>query len=62
MSKTKAFICSALLMIVILTLLIVSMLIESNGFSLYRFLTGWITGMYIADKTIDFYFWLQKDE
>lgn len=62
MSKTKAFICSVLLMVVILTLLIVFVFIESNGFSLYRFVTSWITGVYIADKTIDFYFWLQKDE
>lgn len=63
MSKTKAFICLALLMVVIVVLIFVTTFIEAKyNVPLYRFITSWITGMYLGDKLFDFYKWLRTDK
>ena len=62
MSRLKAFICSALLMIVIFTLLFAT--IQVNGahdISLFYVTTSTITGLWVSDKVVAFYKWLRKD-
>lgn len=61
MSKLKAIICTILLFIVIFALLFVTNFIcGAHGENLFRFITAWITGMYLGDKCSDFYEWLLR--
>ena len=61
MSRGKAIICSALLMIVMFTLLFATIFIKgAHDISLYYVVVSGITGMWISDKTVDFYKWLRK--
>ena len=60
-SKVKAIICSALLMIVTFILLFATIFIKgAHDISLYYVVVSGITGMWISDKTVDFYKWLIK--
>ena len=62
MSKVKAIICSALLMIVMFILLFATIFVRgAHDISLYYVVVSGITGMWISDKTVDFYKWLRKD-
>ena len=61
MSKVKAIICSALLMIVMFILLFATIFVRgAHDISLYYVVVSGITGMWISDKTVDFYKWLRK--
>ena len=61
MSKVKAIICSALLMIVTFILLFATIFVRgTHDISLYYVVVSGITGMWISDKTVDFYKWLRK--
>ena len=60
-SKVKAIICSALLMIVMFILLFATIFVRgAHDISLYYVVVSGITGMWISDKTVDFYKWLRK--
>ena len=62
MSRGKAIICSALLMIVMFTLLFATIFVRgSHDISLYYVVVSGISGMWIADKVVYFYKWLRKD-
>lgn len=61
MSKTKAIICTVLLMIVVLILLVATINIEGvYGINLFDWLTAIMAGCWLSDRTEDFYKWLQK--
>ena len=61
MSKVKAIICAALLMIVMFILLFATIFVRgAHDISLYYVVVSGITGMWISDKTVDFYKWLRK--
>jgi hypothetical protein len=61
LSKVKAIICSALLMIVMFILLFATIFVRgAHDISLYYVVVSGITGMWISDKTVDFYKWLRK--
>jgi hypothetical protein len=61
MSKVKAIICSALLMIVMFILLFATIFVRgAHDISLYYVVVSGITGMWISDKAVDFYEWLRK--
>ena len=62
MSRGKAIICSALLMIVMFTLLFATIFVRgAHDISLYHVIVSGISGMWIADKVVYFYKWLRKD-
>ena len=62
MSRGKAIICSALLMIVMFTLLFATIFVRgAYDISLYYVVVSGISGMWIADKVVYFYKWLRKD-
>ena len=62
MSKVKAIICTALLYIVIFTLLIVAICVDgAYGINLFHFIMFLVAGMYIGDRCFEFYEWLRKD-
>ena len=61
MSRGKVIICSALLMIVMFALLFATIFVRgAHDISLYYVVVSGITGMWISDKTVDFYKWLRK--
>ena len=61
MSRGKAIICSALLMIVMFALLFATIFVRgAHDISLYYVIVSGISGMWISDKTVDFYKWLRK--
>ena len=61
MSRGKAIICSALLMIVMFALLFATIFVRgAHDISLYYVVVSGITGMWISNKTVDFYKWLRK--
>lgn len=61
MSRGKAIICSALLMIVMFALLFATIFVRgAHDVSLYYVVVSGITGMWISDKIVDFYKWLRK--
>ena len=61
MSRTKAIVCSVLLLIVIFGALFVLISIDEIGFTIFHHITAWITGVWLGDKVEDFYKWLRKD-
>ena len=62
MSRGKAIICSALLMIVMFALLFATIFVRgAYDISLYYVIVSGISGMWIADKVVYFYKWLRKD-
>ena len=62
MSRGKAIICSALLMIVMFALLFATIFVRGvHDISLYYVIVSGISGMWIADKVVYFYKWLRKD-
>ena len=62
MSRGKAIICSALLMIVMFALLFATIFVRgAYDISLYYVVVSGISGMWIADKVVYFYKWLRKD-
>ena len=61
MSRGKAIICSALLMIVMFALLFATIFVRgAHDISLYYVIVSGISGMWIADKVIYFYKWYQE--
>ena len=61
MSKVKAIICSVLLSIVIFAFYFLMEFIKiPQELSLFYFITCAITGIWTAEKIIDFYDWLRK--
>ena len=62
MSRVKAIICSALLMIVMFALLFVTIFVRgTHDISLYYIVVSGISGLWISDKVVYFYKWLRKD-
>ena len=59
MSKVKAFICAALLTIVIFTVFFIIIINQSE---LYEVISGCALGAWTADKIYDFYKWLVKEK
>ena len=61
MSRGKATICSALLMIVMFALLFATIFVRgAHDISLYYVIVSGISGMWIADKVVYCYKWLRK--
>lgn len=61
MSRGKAIICSALLMIVMFALLFATIFVKgAHDISLYYVVVSGVSGMWIADKVVYFYKWLRK--
>ena len=62
MSKGKAIMCSTLLIVVMFALLFATIFVRgAHDISLYYVVVSGISGMWIADKVVDFYKWLRKD-
>ena len=62
MSRGKAIICSALLMIVMFALLFATIFVRgTHDISLYYIVVSGISGLWISDKVVYFYKWLRKD-
>ena len=60
MSKKKAVMCTILFAIVIWTIWIVTHLIKNEYGSLYDIIAPWVVGLWMCDKTSQFYNWLMK--
>lgn len=63
MSKIKAFICTALLFVVILVFLFWTMSIEgAHGENLFNCIMSMMASLWMADRMGDFYKWLRKKD
>ena len=60
MSKTKAILCTVLLVVVIFGALFALVLINEVGITIFHCISSWMFGVWMADRVMDFYKWLRK--